>query len=238
MKENQDILSRATEALSKTLVPPGPDQQTVDATVAKLRAAGAVQPMAAGTGRIRILERIKAAKGPAKLAAAAVLLIAAGYVTGRVVAPKPPDVQQLYSKLAPAIRQQLLGEMEQRQQLIAAATYSQLRNDISRQYRQDLNQFAAQTLAASTAVTNQLLEDLITSINAAQVQDRHWVAAALQQIESNRLQDRTQLGTGLVRLAVYTEDELQRTKNGIAQFLSNTVTPNVSETQNPLNRKE
>lgn len=235
MKENQDILSRATEALSQTLVPPGPDQQTVDATVAKLRAAGAVQPMAAGTGRIKILERIKAAKGLAKLAAAAVLLLATGYVTGRVAAPKPPDVQQLYSKLAPAIRQQLLGEMEQRQQLIAAATYSQIRNDISRQYRQDLNQFAAQTMAASTAVTNQLLEDLITSINAAQVQDRHWVAAALQQIESNRLQDRTQLGTGLVRLAVYTEDELQRTKNGIAQFLANTqpqdVTPNLQDTE-------
>jgi glycine/D-amino acid oxidase-like deaminating enzyme len=235
MKENQDILSRATEALSKTLVPLGPDRQTVDATVAKLRAAGAVQPTAAGTGRIRILERIKAAKGPAKLAAAAVLLLATGYVTGRVAAPKPPDVQQLYSKLAPAIRQQLLGEMEQRQQLIAAATYSQIRNDISRQYRQDLNQFAAQTMAASTAVTNQLLEDLITSINAAQVQDRHWVAAALQQIESNRLQDRTQLGTGLVRLAVYTEDELQRTKNGIAQFLANTqpqdVTPNLQDTE-------
>ncbi len=235
MKENQDILSRATEALSQTLVPPGPDQQTVDATVAKLRAAGAVQPMAAGTGRIKILERIKAAKGLAKLAAAAVLLLATGYVTGRVAAPKPPDLQQLYSKLAPAIRQQLLGEMEQRQQLIAAATYSQIRNDISRQYRQDLNQFAAQTMAASTAVTNQLLEDLITSINAAQVQDRHWVAAALQQIESNRLQDRTQLGTGLVRLAVYTEDELQRTKNGIAQFLANTqpqdVTPNLQDTE-------
>jgi hypothetical protein len=191
--------------------------------------------MAAGTGRIKILERIKAAKGLAKLAAAAVLLLATGYVTGRVAAPKPPDVQQLYSKLAPAIRQQLLGEMEQRQQLIAAATYSQLRNDISRQYRQDLNQFAVQTLAASTAVTNQLLEDLITSINSAQTQDRRWVTAALQQIESNRLQDRTQLGTGLVRLAVYTEDELQRTKNGIAQFLANTqpqdVTPNLQDTE-------
>ena len=105
-------------------------------------------------------------------------------------------------------------------------------------YHRDLNQFTAQTLSASAAVTNQLLEELIESINSAQTQDRRWVTAALQQIESNRLHDKNQLSSGLVTLAVYTDDQLLKTKNDIAQFLSNTVTPNVSQTPNQSDRKE
>jgi len=238
MKEKENFLDKATDALAQTPVPAGPPQQTIDSTIAKLTELSGSVPPATGHRHIQIFERLKAVKGFPRLAAAAVLLIAAGYLTGRLSAPRPPDAQQLYSALEPAIREELLGEMKQYWQLSTAATYARLKEDLDQQYRQDLNRFATQTFAASTAVTNQLLEELIESINLAQTQDRRWVAAALQQIESNRLQDKNQLSHGLATLAVYTDDQLLKTKNDIAQFVSNTITPNLSQTPNPSNRKE
>jgi len=238
MKKKHDFLNKAVKALSQTPLPTGPPLQTIDSTLAKLSESSGSTPPVTIQKHVPLLERLNLVKTPVKLAAAAVLLIAAGYLAGRLSAPEPPDANQLYSALEPAIRQHLLSEMKQYWQLSLANTYVQLKDELDQQYRQDLNQFAAQTLAASTTITNHLLEDLITAINTAQMQDRRWVAAALQQIESNRLQDKNQLSSGLVTLAVYTDDQLLKTKYDIAQFLSNTVTPNVSQTPNPSNRKE
>jgi len=238
MKNNRDPLTKAVKAIQQTPVSTGPPQQTIDSTITKLTELSGSVPPATGHRHIQLFERLKAVKGFPRLAAAAVLLIAAGYITGRLSAPRPPDAQQLYSALEPAIREELLGEMKQYWQLSSAVAYSRLKEDLDQQYRQDLNRFATQTFAASTAVTNQLLEELIKSINSAQTQDRRWVTAALQQIESNRLQDKNQLSHGLATLAVYTDDQLLKTKNDIAQFVSNTITPNLSQTPNPSNRKE
>jgi hypothetical protein len=238
MKNNRDPLTKAVKAIQQTPVSTGPPQQTIDSTITKLTELSGSVPPATGHRHIQLFERLKAVKGFPRLAAAAVLLIAAGYITGRLSAPRPPDAQQLYSALEPAIREELLGEMNQYWQLSSAVAYSRLKEDLDQQYHRDLNQFAAQTLSASTAVTNQLLEELIKSINSAQTQDRRWIAAALQQIESNRLQDKNLLSHGLATLAVYTDDQLLKTKNDIAQFVSNTITPNLSQTPNPSNRKE
>jgi hypothetical protein len=163
-----------------------------------------------------------------KIAAAAVLLIIVGYAAGRLSAPKPPDIEQIQATLEPAIREQLLGEVKQYLQLGLASCYVRLKDDLSQQYRSDLNQYAAQTLAASGAVTNQLLEELIESINAAQAQDRQWVASALEQIESNRIRDNTQFSNALVSFADQTEEELLRTKQDLAQMLSFYTQPDSS----------
>ena len=221
MKEEKDILSKATESLARTPVSPGPPQQTVDTAIARLNEASASKPPVREARRNVLWEKIGPTKGLLKFAAAAVLLLAAGYIVGRVCAPRPPDIQQLYSTLEPAIRQQLLTEMSQYWQLSTAATYAQLKDELGRQYQEDLNRFASQTFAASTTVTNRLLEQLIEAINTAQTEDRRWVASALQQVESNRLQDNTQIRNGLARLAVYTEDELTQTKYDLAQLLAN-----------------
>jgi hypothetical protein len=236
MKEKENFLDKATDALTQTPVPAGPPQQTIDATLAKLTEVSGSAPPVTSQRRIQFFERLKAVKNIMRIAAAAVLLIAAGYIAGRVSASKPPDIQQLRSTLEPVIREEVLDEMKQYWQLSTIAAYAQLKDEIVRQYRQDLNQFATQTLAASTAVTNQLLENLIGAINTAQTQDRRWVTVALQQIESNRLQDKNQLSDSLATLAVYTDDQLLRTKYDIAKFLSNpqvnTTRPNTSETRN------
>ncbi len=221
-RESENILEKAVKALKNEQVPPGPPRELADATIAKLtEASGQSNTVTAGR-RFRFIERLKATNSFTKVAAAAVLLIIAGYAAGRLSAPRGPDAEQLQAALEPVIRQNLLDEMKQYWQLALTSSYVQLKDDLTQQYRRDLSRFAIQTLAASNAVTNELLTELIESINVAQTEDRQWVAAAFEQIELNRRQDNAQLSNAFVTFAVRTEDELQRTKQGMAQLLSYT----------------
>lgn len=237
MEENENILEKAVKALNNEQVPSGPPRELADATIAKLtQTSGQSNKITTGKG-IWFIDWLKAANSFTKVAAAAVLLIIAGYATGRLSAPRGPDAEQLQVALEPAIRRNILDEMKQYWQLALTSSYAQLKNELSQQYRSDLNQFAAYTLAASGAATNQLLEELIESINTAQTQDRQWVAAAFEQIELNRLRDNAQLTNAFATFAVRTEDELLRTKQDMAQLLSYTQpgssVPNESKNLNP-----
>ena len=146
----------------------------------------------------------------AKLATAAVVLIAAGFVAGRLSGPSPADVEELRAELEaslkasiePAIRRGVLDEVERRWQSVFAASCAQLKDELAQQVRRDLTQFAAQSLTASGVQTQRQLRELIQLIEAARIQDRRNVEAALEHIES-------QFGNGLVTLAAHT-NELQR----------------------------
>ncbi len=221
-RESENILDKAVNALNDQQVPPGPPEELANSTIAKLTEVSGQTNSVPGGRRIRLIDRIKIPNSFTKVAAAAVLLIMAGYATGRLLSPKPPDVEQLRASLEPAIRQNILDEMKQYWQLGLTASYAQLKDDLAQQYRRDLNQFAAYTLAASGVATNQLLEELIESINTAQTQDRQWVAAALGEIELNRLQDNAQLSNAFATFAVQTEDEFQN----MAQLFLSYTQPN------------
>ncbi|MHC5059844.1 MAG: hypothetical protein ACYTFK_02000 [Planctomycetota bacterium] len=155
-----------------------------------------------------------------KWAVAAVLLILAGYAVGRFTGPGV-DVDRLSANLTKEMTQQWRAEL--------AANYIQLKEELNRQHQKDLNSFALQTLTASTTSTNQLLIELIQSINAAQAQDRQWVMEALNQVESNRLADTVRFRNGLQSLAVLTGDEFARTRQGMAQLLVNRPEPGTVE---------
>lgn len=230
MEENENILEKAVKALKSEQIPPGPSQELADATIAKLTEVSGQSNNVTTGKRIWFIDWLKATNSFTKVAAAAVLLIIAGYATGRLSAPRGPDAQQLRDALEPAIRSRLLDEMKQYWQLALASSYAQLKNELSEQYRSDLNQFAAYTLAASGATTNQLLEELIESINAAQTQDRQWVSAAFEQIELNRLRDNAQLTNAFATFAVRTEGELERLWSYTQPESS---VPNKSENLNP-----
>lgn len=209
-KESENILEKAVKAMNDQQVPPGPPRELADSTLAELtELSGQTNNMPNGR-TISITERIKLPSGFIKVAAAAIVLITAGYAAGRLLSPKPPDIKQLQTVLEPAIRSQLVDEMKQYWQLALASSYAQLKDDLTQQYRRDLNQVAAYTLAASGTATNQLLEELIESINQAQTQDRQWVVSALGQIELNRLQDNAQLSNALASFAAQTEENMSR----------------------------
>lgn len=216
MKENENILEKAIEALKNEQIPPGPPQELVDATVTKLAETSEQSDTVPLGSRIRIVERLKAVRGIAKFAAAAVLLIGAGYATGRFSAPQAPDMEQLQAALEPAIRKNVVAQLSSDLQLGLANGYLQIRDELGEQHRQDMGWFAAQTLAASNSVTHELLAALIESIDAAQTQDRQWFTAAIEQVELNRLRD----SAAFASFAVRTEDDLERTKRGVVQLLS------------------
>lgn len=147
--------------------------------------------------------RIKSPSPIIKFAAAAVLLICAGFLTGRLSTRQPVDVEQL--------RADLIKQVNQQCESILEARHAQLREEVYRQVRRDLTEFAAQTLTASKDLTNQRLVELIRLIEAARIQDRQRIAAALEQIESSRLQDKNQFRNGLETL-VARASELQPTR--------------------------
>jgi hypothetical protein len=232
MEENENILEKAVEALRNEQTPPGPSQELADATVAKLTEVSGQSKKITTGKRIWFIDWLKATNSFTKVAAAAVLLIIAGYATGRLTSPKPPDIEQIQDALEPAIRNRLADEMKQYLLLGLTNSYVRLKDDLTQQYRSDLNQYATQTLAASNTVTNRLLQELIESINAAQTQERQWVAAAVGQIELNRLRDNAQLTNAFANFAVQTEDELERLWS-YAQ--PDSSVPNESENPNNLN---
>jgi len=239
MEKPKDIVDKAIDVLAKADVPPGPPQELTDATVAKLTEASSSFQEEVKT--IKITERIKMIKSLIKFAAAALILIGSGYAIGLLSAQKTPDIEQLYATLEPAIRKKVLEDIERYWQVALASNYAQLKDEFQQQYRRDLSQFAIETLAATNAVTNQRLEQLIESINTAQMQDRRWFTAAVEQIELNRLRDKTQLSNGLESLAVQTADELEQTKQDLVLLLSYTqpsrLVPNEFRNSNNTNER-
>ncbi len=227
-RESENILEKAVNAINDEKIPPGPPAELTNSTIAKLTELSG-QTNSAPSGRhINFIERIKTPNSFTKVAAAAVLLITAGYAAGRLLSPKPPDIEQLQAALEPAIRSKLVDEMKQYWQLSLTASYAQLKEDLGQQYRHDLNQFAAYTLAASGAATNQLLEELINSINTAQMQDRQWVAAAIGEIELNN----AQLSNAFATFAVQTEQNMARIMSYTQQ---DSLVPNRLTEPNNLN---
>lgn len=136
-----------------------------------------------------------------KFAAAAMLLIGIGFMTGRRYVPAV-DVGQLQAAIEPAIQQQMQEQWRQ----AYAAGFAQMKSELVQQVNRDLAEFAEQTLTASTNMTDQRLNELVQLIEAARTQDRRWIVAAIEQMELNRRRDNTRIGNGLVALAARTND--------------------------------
>lgn len=137
-----------------------------------------------------------------KLAAAAVLMIGAGYIAGRVSAPEPLNVQELTvaiesslkSSLEPALKEELLGQIDEHLQSTLIASHTEIKDDIVRQVRLDLEAFTDQTLTAVSNLTDQRLMQFARMIEAARIKERQQVAAAFDYMG-------TRFGNGLVNLA-------------------------------------
>lgn len=216
MKEEENILEMAIEAIKNEQIPPGPPQELVDATVTKLAEAQGQSDMLPFGKGMGLIDRLRAVRGITKFAAAAVLLICVGYAVGRVSAPRPPDMEELQTALEPAVRRNVVAQV--RNDLQSALT--NLRDDLDRQYSQDLSRVGMQILAASNTATSEQLTKLIEAIDEAQTHQRQWFAAAIGQVESNRRYETKQLSNAFASFAVQTEDKLERTKQGLAQLLS------------------
>jgi len=224
MEHEDDILQRAVEQYRNEPIPPHPPQAVVDATVAKLAEAGGRAADSRGPRNTYVF------KLTTKFAAAAAVLVFASYAVGRLSAPRTPDIEQLRqaveaslaTSIEPAVRRKVIEDLSRQWQATLETTYVALREDLTQQYRHDLAQVAVQTLAASNANTNRLLEHLIQSINVAEMQKRQWFAAGLEEIDAARRQDNTQFADALVSFASALGGEFERTKQDMVNLLAGT----------------
>ena len=213
MKDDNNILDKAIDALKNESVQSGPPREVIDATLSKLSQAGA--DTRAGSGQVLKYERFKIIKAFSRLAAAAVIMIFVGYAAGRLSAPRL-DTEQLKSDIEASlrasleleVREKVINEMKPYLKMGFSNCYMQLKDDLTEQYRQDLSNFAAQTLAASNTVTNQMLAELIDSFQKSQAQDRQLIQATYEQAEINRVRDKAELSDALINFASQTEDKL------------------------------
>lgn len=238
-EEDENIMDKAVEAIRNDQIPPGPPQELVDKTLAKL-ADIRRQSDTPSSGRVvNLVGRIGAIRGITKFAAAAVLLVVAGYAVGRVSAPRPPDIEQLLAVLEPAIRRNVVAQLRNDLQSGLATCYDRLSDELGRQHSEDMARFASQTLEASNTVTSELLRAVIENINTAQTEDRKLFAAAIERIELERRRDTAALAS----VAVQTEDKVQRMQQGMAQLLSHGLpddppTYEVENSDNPVERRD
>lgn len=159
--------------------------------------------------------------GLMKLAAAAVLMVGAGYIGGRFSAPEPLDVQELQaalegslkSSLEPAIRRQLLNEFDNRLQLALADYSDTLKQELARQVRRDMETYAEQTLRTFSNLMDERLMGFARIIEAARIKERQRVAAAFDYMGSR-------FGDGLLTLAAQRENLWDAERAGPAPDVS------------------
>ena len=226
MKRDRDLLAEAIARLKQDGLSHPLPQEVVEETTRRLVEAQArTAPNVLGDRRRLRPGFLRAAVRPALAAAALIVL---GYAVGRLTMPRDMDrirealTPSVAASIEPALRDSLVEDLRHSYQLALASTYIQLREELTAQYRDDQNRFATQILAASNAATNQLLAELVHTIKAEWNEDHERISSVLRQIELKRLQDARQLASGLEVLAYRTEDELQRTRDGLVQLLVNT----------------
>ena len=153
----------------------------------------------------------------AKFAVAALIFVGFGFFAGRLSVPKPTDIEELQvalegsikSSLETEIKQDVLGEFEERLVSVLNKNNTLLKEELQRQVSRDLNEFGARTVAASRNLTEQRFREVIELIEAAREHDRRQMEAALSQI----LQKTTKFGNGLVALATQTDEALRKKQN-------------------------
>ncbi|MHC4171168.1 MAG: hypothetical protein ACYSWQ_29875 [Planctomycetota bacterium] len=216
MKEDENILEEAVEAMRIEQIPPGPPQELVDATVTKLAETQGQSDTVPFGGGTSLVERLRPLRGITRFAAAAMLLIVAGYAAGRISAPRPPDMEQLQAALEPAIRGNVIAQLKDDLQSGLATCYERLSDELGRRHSEDMARFAAQTLDASNSVTSELFTAMIEAIYAAQTEQGQHFTAVIEQMELERRRDTAAFAS----FAVRTEDKVERMNQGMAQLLS------------------
>ncbi len=180
MKEKNDILNKAIESLKHEQIPDGPPKDLVDATLEKLNQVSNQFPEEQFDKQVVSNKRF-IINNLFKIAAAIIISISVGYAAGRISAPKSVDMEQIRAELEPAIREKLFADI----QLGLTSNYVQIKQELTEQYLEDLRNVALEVLNASGSITNQLLEEQIHPIAAAQFQDRQWITAEFNQTRQN-----------------------------------------------------
>jgi hypothetical protein len=186
MNENKS-LDNAVELIKKASENSKPPQEIIDKTSAKINLLLSEQ---------RLAPKSSGWSGLLKLAAAAAIILAAGFYAGRLTRPVKLDPQQL-------------GTL---QMTLKSTLESQIQQNLQAKFEKDFQ---------SLLITNNTqLNDLAAAIDSAQKWERLLIAAALKQMETNRLNENNELRNELVTYASFTERKLAETEKTIAKLMA------------------
>lgn len=171
----------------------------------------AIQALEGVTPAARIVPIIG---GFLRIAVAAVLVLGAGVLIGRMTAPRPVDAERLradleaslMASLKPVLQETVLAELDQRVQATLASNDLKLRVEVAEQISRDLALFASKFTSNSEQLMDRRFAELVEVIEAARLTDRRQVARALEQIK-------VQTGAGLRSVAALTGDAPARVEN-------------------------
>ncbi|MHC4553456.1 MAG: anti-sigma factor [Planctomycetota bacterium] len=156
-------------------------------------------------------------------AAAACILIVAGFLAGRGQRPAL-DVDQLQQQWAAAIQpqmeKQVTASVLQSLRPGVVAEYAKMQDALSDQISLQLKAYAEETVAHNDVQIYQLLTGLIEAIEAAQIENQQWALSAMSELEGQRLRDQEVVHSQFVALAAYTGNELLRTQQEIEALAS------------------
>ncbi|MFC1765818.1 hypothetical protein ACFL6U_27545 [Planctomycetota bacterium] len=134
--------------------------------------------------------------GKAVGAAALILLaLSIGFAVGRRPTPSSPQIEQMRLALEDSLKHSLTAD---------------LRATLLTEIGSLLAESTDQTLAVSEAWTNQRLLDLLKLMEAARAKDRQHVAAALEKLQTERLQDKSLFKRSLTTFAAQTHDLIEQ----------------------------
>ena len=152
--------------------------------------------------------RIVRARPLIKWAAAAAIVLAAGFGVGRITSAAA-DAEKVRAAIEPEIRQRLHRELAQ-------------------VFRAELEKTASTTLAASTEQTRQLLAEFAKMVEAKRTEDNQAINTALDRLESRRMADYVSLKKDLDTVAVLTDASLRRAQQQLVQLADYTQPANSS----------
>jgi anti-sigma factor RsiW len=160
-----------------------------------------------------------------KWAAAAAFVLGLGMVIGRAFAPTAPNVAALRAALLPELRHQWQREFAADFQAAAAAKPGALTNEFRRQLRAGLREFAADTLAASTSHTQQLLAAFAQSCNETRAADHQALLALFQDQDQRRQADYASLHQDLATVAINAQLRLDGAQEAIGELAAYAQAP-------------
>lgn len=151
-------------------------------------------------------------------AAAACVLLAAGFLVGRGLRPSV-DMNELQQQWAATVQPQV--EARVTESVLASLRpdivneYAKMQDTLSDQITTELKTYAEETVKYNDVQTYHLLSRLIEAIETAQLQNQQWALSAMKELDDQRLLDQQQVRSELAAFAAYTDNELLRTRKDL-----------------------
>jgi hypothetical protein len=170
MENKDDILKKAIDAVNDQPIEIGPPKEVIDKVLEELPQGDHFQLKPKWHGFM-------------KFAAAAVILIACGFLSGRMTSAVDTD------RIAQELEIQITENLHKELQKDMIAAFAMVKENLHQDVQSELDRYALQTAAASNMVLNSRLAEFAAALKNVQQQDRYKVANAIQQLEKERIID-------------------------------------------------